>query len=48
MVDEIKQWIDDSAPGAGFVLAAVYNIQAFMPPEHSVALFDTALEYGRY
>jgi uroporphyrinogen decarboxylase len=48
MVDKVKRWIDDFAPGGGFVLAVVHNIQAFVPPENIVALFDTALEYGWY
>jgi uroporphyrinogen decarboxylase len=46
--DEVKRRIDDLAPGGGFVLAAVHNIQAQVPPENIVALFDTAQEYGRY
>jgi uroporphyrinogen decarboxylase len=45
VVDEVKRRIDDLAPGGGFVFAAVHNIQAFVPPENIVALFDTALEY---
>jgi uroporphyrinogen decarboxylase len=48
VVDEARRRIDDLAPGGGFVFAAVHNIQAFVPPENIVALFDTALEYGRY
>jgi uroporphyrinogen decarboxylase len=48
VVDEVKRRIDDLAPGGGFVFAAVHNIQAFVPPENIVALFDTALEYGWY
>ncbi len=48
VADEVKRRIDDLAPGGGFVFAAVHNIQAFVPPENIVALFDTALEYGWY
>jgi uroporphyrinogen decarboxylase len=48
VTDEVKRRIDDLAPGGGFVLAAVHNIQAQVPPENIVALFDTAQEYGRY
>jgi uroporphyrinogen decarboxylase len=48
VVDEVKRRIDDLAPGGGFVLAAVHNIQPEVPPENVVTLFDTALEYGRY
>jgi uroporphyrinogen decarboxylase len=46
--DEVKRRIDDLAPGGGFVLAAVHNIQPEVPPENVVAMFETALEYGRY
>ena len=48
VIDEVKRRIDDLAPGGGFVFAAVHNIQAFVPPENIVAVFDTALDYGRY
>ncbi len=46
--DEVRRRIDDLAPGGGFVFAAIHNIQAFVPPANIVAMFDTALEYGRY
>ncbi len=36
------------APGGGYVFAPVHNIQAGVPPENIVALFDTALTVGRY
>ncbi|OGO25952.1 MAG: hypothetical protein A2W33_10870 [Chloroflexi bacterium RBG_16_52_11] len=48
VVDEVKRRIDDLAPGGGFVFAAVHNIQAQVPPENILALFDTALDYGKY
>ncbi|MCL4486718.1 MAG: uroporphyrinogen-III decarboxylase [Chloroflexi bacterium] len=48
VAEEAKRRIDDLAPGGGFVFAAVHNIQAFVPPENIVALFDTAQEYGKY
>ncbi len=35
-------------PGGGYVFSAVHNIQAGVPPENIVMLFDTALECGRY
>jgi len=35
-------------PGGGFVSAAGHNIQADVPPENILALFDTVLEHGRY
>jgi uroporphyrinogen decarboxylase len=48
VADEVKRRIDDLAPGGGFVLATVHNIQAFVPPENIVTAFETALEYGTY
>jgi uroporphyrinogen decarboxylase len=48
VTDEVERRIDDLAPGGGFVFAAIHNIQALVPPENIVAMFDTALEYGRY
>jgi uroporphyrinogen decarboxylase len=48
VADEVKRRIDDLAPGGGFVFAAVHNIQALVPPENIVTMFETALEYGKY
>jgi len=45
--DEVKRIIDILAPGGGFILAPVHNIQAFTPPENVIALFETAMEYGK-
>lgn len=35
-------------PGGGYVFAGVHNIQGDVPPENTVALFDTAYAYGKY
>jgi uroporphyrinogen decarboxylase len=48
VAEEVRRHIDDLAPGGGFIFAAVHNIQASVPPENVVTMFDTALEYGRY
>ena len=48
VVDEVKRRIDDLVLGGGFVFAAIYNIQAFVPLGNISAAFDTALKYGRY
>jgi uroporphyrinogen decarboxylase len=48
VADEVKRRIDDLAPGGGFVFAAVHNIQALVPPENIVTVFETALGYGKY
>ena len=46
VAEEVKQRIDDLAPGGGFVFAPVHNIQADVPPENIVAAFETALNMG--
>jgi uroporphyrinogen decarboxylase len=40
--------MDIFAPGGGFVFTQVHNIMADVPPENIVAMFDAALEYGKY
>lgn len=46
--DEVRRRIDDLAPGGGFVFSPIHNVQAGVPPENVVAMFETALEYGVY
>jgi uroporphyrinogen decarboxylase len=36
------------APGGGYIFSSGHNIQPNMPPENIKALFDTAMEYGKY
>ena len=43
---EVRAHLDCFTPGSGFVLASVHNIQAHVPPENIIALFDTALAYA--
>jgi len=45
---EVRRRIEDLAPGGGYVLAAVHNIQADVTPENICAMYDTAREFGRY
>ncbi|MBI5770653.1 MAG: methyltransferase [Verrucomicrobia bacterium] len=42
---EVRAHLDALQPGGGHVFASVHNIQAGVPPENIVALFDTALNY---
>lgn len=46
--EEAKRLLDEFMPGGGFVFAAGHNIQADVPPQNIVTLFDTVLEHGRY
>ncbi len=46
--EEVKRRINDLAPEGGFVFAPIMNIQLDVPPQNIVAMFDAAIEYGRY
>jgi uroporphyrinogen decarboxylase len=43
VVGEVRSRIGDLGRGGGYVLAAVHNIRAEVPPENVVAMYDTAL-----
>lgn len=45
---EVRRRIRDLAPGGGFVLAAVHNIQADVPPQNVVAMFEAGIASGSY
>jgi uroporphyrinogen-III decarboxylase len=45
VADETKQNLEALTPGSGFVFASIHNIQANVPPENVIALFDTALNF---
>ena len=45
---EVKRRIKDLAPGGGFVLTAVHNIQDDVPPENIIEMYREAKENGRY
>lgn len=44
---EVRELIDTFSPGGGYVFNQVHNIQANVPPEKIMAIYDTALEYRR-
>ncbi len=45
---QVKERINIFAPGGGFVFAPVHNIQANVPPENIVAVYETANLVRRY
>lgn len=45
---EARQRIADLAPGGGYILAPVHNLQCDVPPENVVALRNATLKYGTY
>jgi len=46
--DEVKRRIDDLAPGGGFIFNTVHNIQADVPPQNIMAMWETMRECGVY
>jgi len=45
--EETKRLIEIFAPGGGYVFTQVHNIQADVPPEKIMAIYDTALEFRK-
>ncbi len=45
--EHVKRNIAVLAPGGGFVFAAVHDIQANVPPENVVAMWETVQEHGK-
>jgi len=46
--DEVRRRMTDLMPGGGFVFNAVHNIQANVPPENIIAMWETFQEVGVY
>ena len=46
--EEVKKRIADLAPGGGYVLTAVHNIQKGVSPENFCRMYEAANEYGKY
>ncbi len=46
--DEVRKNLAIFKPGGGYVFNNVHNIQAGVPPENIVALYDAAYEFGFY
>ncbi len=46
--EEVRRRVADLGPGGGYVLGAVHNIQAEVPVENILAMFEAAQEFGRY
>ena len=46
--ESIRRNIEVFKPGGGYVFNNVHNIQADVPPENILAMYDAALEFGRY
>jgi uroporphyrinogen decarboxylase len=46
--EEVKRIIDELAPGGGYILASVHNIQPDVPPENIYAMYQAAQKYERW
>ena len=46
--DHVRRNVQALKPGGGYVFNNVHNIQAGVPPENIVAMYDAAYEYGSY
>lgn len=44
--DEVQRRVQDLAPGGGYVLASVHNIQGDVPPENVLAMLQAWQEFG--
>jgi uroporphyrinogen decarboxylase len=45
---DVRKKILALAPGGGYIVSAGHNVQADVPPENILAVYDTAFENGRY
>jgi uroporphyrinogen decarboxylase len=46
--DDVKRNIEALAPGGGYVFNTIHNIQADVPPENIIAMWQALQEYGVY
>ncbi len=48
MAEQVRKNIEIFKPGGGYVFNNVHNLQADVPVENIIAMFDTAYEAGFY
>jgi uroporphyrinogen decarboxylase len=46
--ENVRRNLEAFKPGGGYVFNGVHNIQADVPPENVVAMYEAAMEFGRY
>lgn len=46
--DDVRRNIEALAPGGGFIFNTVHNIQADVPPQNIIAMWEALQEYGVY
>jgi uroporphyrinogen decarboxylase len=45
---EVRKRIKDLAPGGGYIVAPIHNVQGDVPPENLIAMRDAVEEFGYY
>jgi uroporphyrinogen decarboxylase len=45
---DVRRNLEALAPGGGFVFNTAHNIQAEMPPESIMAMWETLQKFGKY
>ena len=45
---EVQKRITDLAPGGGYILAGVHNLQPDISPENIIAMYEEGAEFGKY
>lgn len=45
---EVQRCIADLAPGGGYILAGVHNLQPDISPENIIAMYEEGAKFGRY
>jgi len=48
VIEEVRQRITQLALGGGYILAPSNHLQADVPPENVVTLFEAARQFGHY
>ncbi len=46
--DDVRRNVEALAPGGGFIFNPVHNIQADVPPQNMIAMWEALQEYGVY
>jgi uroporphyrinogen decarboxylase len=46
--EEVRRNVESFKPGGGYVFNNVHNIQAGVPPENILAMYEAAWEFGFY
>ncbi|MCB0257954.1 MAG: hypothetical protein KDI55_29880, partial [Anaerolineae bacterium] len=46
--DQVRRNIEILAPGGGYVFNTIHNIQADVPPQNIIAMWEALQEYGVY